>query len=517
MNNNSESKAKLLVKNTILLYFRMFITMAVGLYTSRAILNTLGIEDYGIYTAVGGMVGLFGVISGSLSAAISRDITYELGTGNMEKLKDIFSTSILIQIILSFLVIIIGECAGLPFLNIKMTIPDNRLTAAHFVLQFSLITFAIDLLSVPYNACIIAHERMNAFAYISVLDVVLKLLIVFALKIFSIDKLILYAILMFVEALCMRLLYGIYCKKHFEECKFRFVWDKKILYQMFSFAGWNFTGAASAILSSSGVNLLLNVFFGPIVNAARGISNSVNGAVSSFVNSFMTALNPQITKAYAEKDFEYLFKVIYRGTKFSFFLLYILSLPILLNTEVILKLWLVQIPPDAVVFVRLALLCSMIDCLSNPIVTLVLATGNIKKYSIVVGTLNILIFPICWILLKLNFAAYFVYVVTIVISISALVARVIMISKITNFSKKEFVTKVILRLIIVIIPSALLSVFCYVLISNNCHYLVTFFVSSFVAVIIILLSIYFLGLKKEERELILSKFNKKTKVEKIGE
>ena len=315
----------------------------------------------------------------------------------------------------------------------------------------------------------------------------------------------------------MRLLYGIYCKKHFEECKFRFVWDKKILYQMFSFAGWNFTGAASAILSSSGVNLLLNVFFGPIVNAARGISNSVNGAVSSFVNSFMTALNPQITKAYAEKDFEYLFKVIYRGTKFSFFLLYILSLPILLNTEVILKLWLVQIPPDAVVFVRLALLCSMIDCLSNPIVTLVLATGNIKKYSIVVGTLNILVFPICWILLKLNFAAYFVYVVTIVISISALVARVIMISKITNFSKKEFVTKVILRLIIVIIPSALLSVFCYVLISNNCHYLVTFFVSSFVAVIIILLSIYFIGLKKEERELILSKFNKKTKVEKIGE
>lgn len=498
MNNNSEFKAKLLVKNTILLYFRMFITMAVGLYTSRVILNTLGIEDYGIYTAVGGMVGLFGVISGSLSAAISRDITYELGTGNMEKLKDIFSTSIIIQLILSFLVIVIGECAGLPFLNNKMTIPDGRMTAAHFVLQFSLLTFAIDLISVPYNACIIAHEKMNAFAYISVLDVVLKLLIVFVLKIFLIDKLVLYAILMFIEALCMRLLYGFYCKKHFEECKFRFALDKKILYQMFSFAGWNFMGAASAVFSSSGINLLLNIFFGPIVNASRGISNSVNGAVSSFVNSFMTALNPQITKAYAEKDDEYLYSIVNKGAKYSYYLILLMSLPILLNTEILLKIWLKQVPEYASVFVRLALICSMIDSLSNPIVTLMLATGKIKKYSIIVGSILLMNFPISYCLLKFGFSALSVYVSTIIISIIALFIRIIMISKITTFSKKDFIFQVILRIFVVTIISGLLSILIYYFIYNK-NEIFVFIFSSAISLIISLSVILCFGMDKAER------------------
>ena len=260
---------KRIAKNTLLLYFRMLLTMAISLYTSRVVLHVLGIEDFGIYNVVGGVVAMFSVISGSLSAAISRFITYELGKGDKEKLVRIFSSSVTIQLGLGLVIIILAEVIGVWFLNEKMSIPENRMYAANWVFQLSILTFVINLISVPYNAAIIAHEKMSAFAYISILEVVAKLIIVYMLLLSPIDKLIFYAILMASVALIIRFVYGFYCKRNFEECTYHFILDKELLKKMFGFAGWNFIGTSAGVLRTQGINILLNIYYDPIVNAAR--------------------------------------------------------------------------------------------------------------------------------------------------------------------------------------------------------------------------------------------------------
>ena len=348
----TESNNKRIAKNTIILYFRMIITMTVSLYTSRIVLKALGVEDYGIYNVVGGVISMFSILSGSLSAAISRFLTFEIGKRNFERVKIIFSTSINIQIILAFLIIILAEIIGVWFLNNKMVIPEGRLVAANWVLQCSIITFAINLISVPYNAIIVAYERMKAFAYVSIIEVILKLLIVYILLISRLDKLILYAILLLCISIIIRFIYGIYCKIHFKESNYSFVFDKELMRSMTGFAGWNFFGAGSHLLMTQGVNMLMNVFFGVAVNAARGIAVQVDGSVMSFVSNFTTALNPQITKSYASEEKGYMFSLMCAGAKYSFFLLLILSLPILFQTETILYIWLGQVPEYACNFIR---------------------------------------------------------------------------------------------------------------------------------------------------------------------
>ena len=340
--NNSNSQ--ILAKNTLFLYIRMLLTMLVSLYTSRVILKYLGVEDYGIYNAVGGIVSMFGVISASLSTAISRSLTFELGKENSERLKKVFSISIIIQLCIIAVIVLLGETLGLWFLNNKMVIPADRLVAANWVFHFSLLTFAINLFSVPYNASLIAHEQMNIFAYIGILEVVLKLAIVYCLVISPIDRLVLYSLLLTCVALVVQVLYFIYCKKHYKECTFSIVRDKTIFKELFNFATWNFIGSASSIFRSQGVNILLNLFLGPVVNAARAISMQVNNAINGFVGNFMTALTPQITKAYAQENYSYLLNCIYRGSKFSFFLLFFLSAPVLVETDYIPRLWLVNVP-----------------------------------------------------------------------------------------------------------------------------------------------------------------------------
>ena len=265
---DTSANNKRIAKNTLLLYFRMLFMMAVSLYTSRVVLNALGVEDFGIYNVVGGVVAMFSMLSGSLSAAITRFITYELGKGNQENLKKIFSSSVTIQIGLAILIIVVAEAIGVWFLNMKMNIPDVRITAANWVFQFSILTFAVNLISVPYNASIIAHERMSAFAYISILEAIGKLAIVFLIVISPMDKLIFYAILMCAVALIVRLAYGVYCKRHFEECTYHFIFDRDLLKHMFGFAGWNFIGATSAVLRDQGGNVVINLFCGPAANAA---------------------------------------------------------------------------------------------------------------------------------------------------------------------------------------------------------------------------------------------------------
>ncbi len=418
MSENSANN-KRIAKNTLMLYMRMLISMAVSLYTSRITLNALGVEDYGIYNVVGGFVGMFSMLSGSLSSAISRFITFELGRGDQKRLNTVFSTSVIIQLVLSLIIVVLVESFGVWFLTHKMVIPADRIFAAKWVLHLSLLSFVFGLISLPYNATIIAHEKMSAFAYLSLLDVFWKLLIAYLLTMTLSDRLILYASLLCGISLVMRLIYGIYCKLNFEECKnFRWVFDQKLFKEMFGFAGWNLIGASSAVLRDQGGNILINTLGGgPVVNAARGIASQVNAAVGGFVSNFMTALNPQITKSYASGDYKYMMTLIFQGARLSFYMLLILSLPIIISTSYILTLWLNIVPEYTVIFVRLVLVFAMCESISNPLITAMLATGNIKNYQIVVGGLQLMNLQLSYVLLKLGFPAYFVLVVAIFISL----------------------------------------------------------------------------------------------------
>lgn len=498
-----EEKSKRIAKNTLLLYLRMLVTMVVGLFTSRVILNTLGVSDFGIYNVVGGFVGMFSMISGSLSSAIGRFITFELGKGNIEKLKMIFSTSVNIQIIFITIGIIVAEIFGGWFLNEKMVIPIERLYAANWVFQFSIICLAIDMLSIPYNACIIAHEKMSAFAYISIYEVITKLLIAWLIVISPIDKLIFYSLLMCLVSLSMRMIYGYYCNKHFSECKYQFILNKELLKEMFSFAGWNFIGQSSALLREQGGNLIINLFCGPTVNAARGIASQVNSAVSRFYSNFMMAVGPQITKSYAAKDYEYMTKLAHQGARLSFFLLFFLSLPIIVNIHYILHLWLNVVPKHTSNFVILVMIFTMCESLSNPLITIMLATGRIRNYQIVVGGLQMLNLPMSYILLKLGSVPETVLIVAIFLSLVCLIARLIMLKTMIKFSPSAYFIKVLLPVIKVFIFASIIPIFISQCIGEN---FVNFLINCIVACICSTITIYFIGCNVNEKNMIKSKF-----------
>ena len=502
MSNQTSDNNKRIAKNTLLLYFRMLFMMVVSLYTSRVILNALGVEDFGIYNVVGGVVAMFTVISGSLSAAISRFITYELGKGDQSKLNRIFSASVTIQLLLSLIIVVLIESVGVWFLNVKMTIPEDRMAAANWVLQFSIITFVINLISVPYNAAIIAHEKMSAFAYISILEAVGKLAIAFLIMWSPIDKLIFYAVLMCLVAIMVRFTYGHYCKKHFEECNYHFHWDKEILKRMFGFAGWNFIGASSVVLRDQGGNIVINLFYGPSVNAARGIANQVNGAIMGFVSNFMTALNPQITKSYAAGDSQYMMTLIYQGARLSFYMLLLLSLPVLVNTHYILVIWLKLVPEHTVLFVQLILVFAMSESISNPLVTAMLATGKIRNYQIVVGGLQMMNLPISYICLRLGCMPESVLIVAIVISQCCLATRLYMLRGMIGLSSVLYMKKVYFNVIVV----TLLSLFVPGLLSKYMEEsFLSFVFLSLVAMACTIIVEFYVGCNGKEREFVVDK------------
>ena len=493
---------KRIAKNTLLLYFRMLLLMAVSLYTSRVVLNALGIEDFGIYNVVGGVVTIFAVISGSLSAAISRFITFELGKGDSNNLRKTFSAAVTIQLFLSLVIVILIESIGVWFLNAKMTIPTDRIAAANWVLQFSIVTFVINLISVPYNATIIAHERMSAFAYISIFEAIGKLTIAFLIIMSPIDRLVFYAILMCVVAVSIRMIYGHYCKKHFSECIYHFHWDKELLKNMFSFAGWNFIGASAGILRTQGINILLNIYFDPIVNAARGIAVQVNNAVSSFSTNFLMAINPQIIKSYSKQDIERTYMLTMCGARFSFLLLSIISLPVMCETEYILKLWLKIVPDYSVVFVRLTLILTIVEVISLPLVTFQQATGKIRNYQIIVGTLHMLNFPVSFVFLHMGFTPKIVYIVAISLSMISLYFRLYMLKQVVDISIMKFNKDVVIRVMLVVLSMSL----CLFSIEKYIHSpLVGIILSLFIAVFCSV----FIGLKKQELIYAYSKILKK--------
>ena len=499
---NQSSNSKRIAKNTMLLYFRMLFMMAISLYTSRIVLNALGVNDYGIYNVVGGVVAMFTILSGSLSASISRFITFEIGNRNTEKLGNVFCTAVNVQIILIIFITFLMETIGLWFLNYKMVIPEDRFWAANWVFQFSVATFAINLWSVPYNATIIAHEKMSAFAYISIFDAIAKLGAAFLIMISTIDKLVLYAFLIMITGLAQRLLYSAYCKKNFKECRFKLSFNKDITKEMFGFAGWNFIGASSAVLRDQGGNLLINLFFGPSVNAARGVAMSVNSAVLNFVTNFMTALNPQITKNYASGNLSYMFKLAFQGARLSYYILLVLTMPIFFTASYLLYLWLGIIPEHAPIFVCLVLLFTLSECLAAPLVTIMLATGKIRNYQIVVGGLQLLNLPISYVLLKIGFPVETIFVVAIGVSIVCEMARLIMLKSMVGLPIRQFMKEVYLNVFMVTIVSSILPLLLNrILIVNSFN---SFALTVLITVLYTALVIFFIGCSKHDKSIIKS-------------
>ena len=340
---NQTANTKRIAKNTMMLYIRMLFGMLVSLYTSRVVLSTLGVEDFGIQGAVGGFVAMFSLISGSLSSSVSRFLTFELGKGDKESLKQVFSTSLLIHIGLAIIVFLCIETFGVWFLNNRMdNIPVDRLYAANCLLQFSVVSFMLGLISVPYNASLISHEKMDVFAMVGIVDIVMRLFIVLSLKLLpaDVDKLIIYALMGMCWSFALRVFYLYYCSRHFEECKAKPVLYKAKLKSMTGFATWNFIGCTAGLLKTSGVDLLLFQFFGPVLTAAKSISGTVNGAITAFAGNFMTALVPQITKSYAAGDLKYTFSLVERGSRFSYYVMMFFAIPMMFETEFVLKIWL---------------------------------------------------------------------------------------------------------------------------------------------------------------------------------
>lgn len=497
---NNQSNNKRIAKNTLLLYGRMLLMMLISLYTSRVILNALGVVDYGIYNVVGGVVSMFTILSGSLSAAISRFITFELGKGNIEKLKKVLCTAINVQIILIILITILLETIGLWFLNYKMVIPAERIGAANWLFHFSVITFAVNLWSVPYNASIIAHERMSAFAYISIFDAIAKLIIAFSVLKNPFDRLVFYGLLILIVGFIQRFLYTWYCRKHFVECHYKFMFDMQTTKEMFGFAGWNFIGASSAVLRDQGGNMIINLFCGPAVNAARGVAMSVNTAVTGFVSNFMTAINPQITKSYASGDYDYMFKLVFQGARLSFYVLLILALPILFTTQYLLELWLGIVPEHAANFAQLVLIFTMSESLANPLVTVMLASGKIRNYQIIVGGWQLLNLPISYIFLSIGATPEIVFIVAIGVSFLCEMARLVMLRNIVHLSVRSFLKNVYLNVILVSIVAASIP---FVLVQYlRIETFIDFVMVGIISVISAISSIYIVGCDKKDRATI---------------
>ena len=482
-----------------MLYIRMLFLMAINLYTSRLVLATLGVTDYGIYNVVGGFVALFTMVSGTMATATQRFLSFEIGKGTQENITRLFSASIMIHIILGCIIIFIAETLGLWFLNNKMVFPPDRYDAANWVFQFSVLTLVINVLSVPYNACIIAYERMKAFAFLGILEAIAKLLIVCLRALSHFDRLILYALLLMILAISIRAIYGIYVSMNFGYCQFKWVMDQEYRVKLLSFIGYNFIGSISGIAKTQGINVVLNVFFGAAVNAARGIAVQVLHAVSGFVSNFQLAINPQIVKLYASGNKEEMYILMCQGSKFSYLLMLMLSLPIVMETPYILNLWLIEVPDYTVIFVRLTLAITLVDSLSQPMVSALLATGRVKKYQLINGSYFLMTIPVVYIVLKLEYPPEMAFVVSLLFSIGGHFTRLYLISQAVCFSISDYIRKVTLRVLLVTVLSFAVSCFVQLIKDNSFLWFVTDVIITF---FLVATFAYLLALNKQEKMLL---------------
>lgn len=491
---------KRIAKNTIFLYFRMGLMIIVSLITSRVVLSTLGESDYGVYNVIGGFVAMFGIISGSLSSAISRFITFELGKGNESKLNLIFCTSINVQIIISAIILILCELIGIWFIDNKMNIPPDRIFAAQWVLQFSLLSFVLNLISVPYNATIIAHERMDAFAYICLGEAIVKLLVLYFLYISNFDKLILYSALLAIISFIVRLVYGIYCNKNFRECHYHLVLEKGLLKQMFSFSGWTFLGNSAGILNIQGVDILTNIFFGVKINAARGIATQVGSVLNQFASNFMTSINPQITKSYAANDFKYMHSLIFRSSKFGYFLYLFIAIPLFFETNTILNIWLKEVPEYSEIFVKWSVLISATLIFANSMGTANAATGEVKRYQLTVTVWGGLELPATYLVFKVGFSAVWAYILYFIVYFVLIFIRIYLVKGQIGMKASNYYTNVIIPVTMVTIVAILTPL---IIISYIDESLLRLFLTTIFSSISTVLAILIFGFTKTERTKIL--------------
>ena len=491
---------KVIVKNTLYLYIRMFIVMATSIYTSRVILQTLGAEDYGIYSVVGGIVAIMGVLNGVLSSSTSRFLTYELGKNDQEMLNNTFSVSLNLHLIVSILVLLLAETIGLWFFYEKLVIPENRIHAAFWVYQFSIITTMFTFTQVPYNATLIAHEDLSVYAYVGLYDALSKLAIAYLITISPIDNLIFYAMLIMVNIILIQLFYRFYTSKRYCECKFRLIRDKSLYKRQLSYSGWELFGGIAATSQGQGINILLNLFFGPSVNAARAIAYQIQNAVNLFINNFLTAVRPQVIKHYAQGNPDEMYRLTFQSARFSFYLMLVLVLPICFELRFILDIWLGDAyPPDTYIFTLIVLIFSLSEVFHLILIMPFHAIGKMKLGNSLNGTIMIMALPISYFVLHYGYPAYSVFIVLIVINLIVTFNGWIIIYSYSKFSIRYFLTNVLLRCLLV----CSLSIVTPFVIIFNMHAgwirLITLCLSTIISTIVIS---YFLGMESEERKLV---------------
>ena len=496
---NHTENTKRIAKNTMMLYIRMLFSMIVSLFTTRVVLETLGAGDYGISNLVGGVVGMMGIVTSLLAQGTTRFITIALGKNNWEELKNTFSASITIHLILSGVILIVGEAIG-PFLIGRLNIPVDRMGAAQFVFQLSLVTSLVGIMQSPYHAAIVAHEKMNVFAFISIWDVLAKLGIVYLLTVLDIDKLKLYSFLLFIVCLATMLMYTLYCRKHFNECcDVTIRPDRKLYREIFNYTGWNAIGSVAFTLNSQGVTILLSVF-GTAVNAARGIAGSVSSVVYRFVASFQTAAKPQIVKLCAVHDYDGMNNLIMRVSKFSSYLMGFIGIPLFLEMDYVLQLWLKEVPEYTTVFARLTLIQGLVQSMDFPIGAGIHAVGKMKLPNLTSAFIYMVILPISYVGIKLGASPQITYVMVVCMYPLAMFMDLYILRKYTEFRAWGFLRQVVLKSIMLILMTTVLTEYIVAIcfLEGFLKLVVTVGVSSF----LFLLSVYWVGLTQGERNFI---------------
>lgn len=497
------SNSSRIAKNTLALYGRSLIILAVSLYTSRVILSVLGVQDYGLYNVVGGVISMLGFLNHTMQATFQRYFNVAMGKGNEDEVKTLFRTSLSVQLLLALVVVVLGETIGLWFLSNKLVIPEGRMDAAQVLYQITIVSFVLSVFKSPFGALIIANEKMGVYALFSVLETLLKLVIVYALLVTPGDKLIIYSLLNLLITITDFLLYVFFCKKKIPATSAHFSWEKKKLRGMLSFSTWATMDMLAYTLKGQGLNIVLNLFFGTVVNAARGIAAQIMNAVNQFISSFQMAFRPQLTKLYSSGDYEAALRLYHSATKLSFFLIYTISLPILLETPQILHIWLGNnVPEYTVIFTRLILLTAFVSAFANPTSCIVYAAGNIKVFNIVVSTVNLMIVPVAYLFLKLGFGPASAMAVSLVITILVQFIRLIIASKITEIRMWDYTKSVVF-------PVVVYSALCIVAPLAIKHALSSGWLRLIVVVAISVVSslgfAWLVGLNKIERKFVLSK------------
>lgn len=498
----SHSNNRRIAKNTLFLYIRMLLVMAVTLYTSRVILTALGVEDFGIYNVVGGLSSSFVFFSSSLSNATQRFLNFALGQKDIGQSTRIFNLSLLVYAIIVVIVLVLVESLGTWFLYHKLVIPAGQMDAAFWILQTTTLSLCVQLLGAPFDAVIISRENMKFYAYIGIIEAVCKLLLAYMISIADWNRLILYGCLLLCMTVIIKSAVVLYCRKKYEECTFRFYWDKSLFKEMFSFVGWNGVGTAVWAVNEQGMSILLNIFFGPIVNAAKAIAQQVNAAINNFSTNFFTAVRPQIVKTYAANDYDSFIRLIFDSSKFTFYLMWILSLPILLRTDYILYIWLKTPPEQSAIFIKWILAYSLVNSLTSPFWCAIQAVGKMKKYILIGSMVYLLAFPISYVFLRLGFTAVIVFQTLTVIRFIYLYVILTIVREYVYFSICKYTKDIILPIIAVVTVSGIFMSFINPLFNES---FISLILISFISIIMAAITISIFGLNRQERYLLINK------------